>query len=256
VLLRFCLILPWIKLQIAQITLFILMFVQKLTWFASIASAALVGTTLCTVLPATALTITTTAGPQTSEVGATTIDFNSAALGTPNGTNFSGATYTGGVIVNGNVSGQYASPLANNTNYIKVGATNETLTIVLPSLGDYFGAYMGSLDNYNGIAFFNGQTQIASFNGTQVSASCNGSGNQTSTACNPFVNFLAANSTQYFNRVVMTSSAAAFETDNHAFRSAGSAPAPVPPALLGTAFTAAIGAWKVRKQKRALGPVA
>jgi hypothetical protein len=223
------------------------MSLSKLSWLASAASIAVVGTTLGAALPAAALTITTTAGPLTTVAGATTITFDSAALGRPNGTNLSGATYTGGVIVTGNVPRQYASPLNNNTNYIKVGSSAETLRINLPGLGDYFGAFMGSLDSYNGIAFFNGETQVATFTGTQISSTCNGSGSQTNSSCNPFVNFFAQNSSQQFNRVVMTSTSAAFETDNHAFRSSGTA-VPVPPALLGTAFTAVIGALKVRKR--------
>ncbi|MBV8886190.1 MAG: hypothetical protein JO235_19655 [Chroococcidiopsidaceae cyanobacterium CP_BM_RX_35] len=172
----------------------------------------------------------------TSKVsGAVTVDFNGGAAPT------SGfATYTGGAhIVSGSASGLYSAPKGDTTPFLAVGpspnATPVTVNFAAPV--DYFGLYLGTPDSYNSISFFNGSNSIASYTGNQFIAGI--SGTAADDATNPYVDFFANGSSEYFNRVVLDSTRQAFETDNHAYRAVSSVPEPS--ALLGVFAFAALG---------------
>jgi len=105
---------------------------------------------------------------------------------------------------------------------------NGTATLSFASDNDYFGLFWGSIDNYNSIAFFDGDTKVASYSGNQL-APLVANGNQGSWASNRFINFLFTDGFSY-DSVALTSTNYAFETDNHAYRAV---PEPGSLALLG-----------------------
>ncbi len=208
-------------------------------------------------LPASAFTITqggttvTNEGQYTSVAGATTVNFNSPA---PNGGLPSSPVYTSTVgtpaVVTGNSSGQYAAPIGDTTPYLTISPTGSIppsrggtgpVTIDFSSVGgglmNYFGLYWGTIDTYNSIAFYRGATQI----GSTISGGSNGLA-KDSTA---YVNFTFTSPSEYFDRVVLTSTSAAFETDNHAYREV-----PIPPSFLGLLMAGGIGAIKVGRRQR------
>lgn len=135
--------------------------------------------------------------------------------------------------VTGAVSGQYAAPFlsgnngdgfgspnqangADQTNYATTGSSgaysNAAVELLLPGAGHmYLGLLWGSVDNYNTLSFYDGNTLVGSVTGSGVVGSPNGDQGVNGTL---YVNIL---SDVAFNRVVATSSQYAFEFDNLAF---------------------------------------
>lgn len=161
----------------------------------------------------------------TTQSGATTIDFNNGSC-----TTLGYASCTGSYqVVLGNSSGVYAQPFGTTTKYISVpngSIAGNTATLVLGTLSDYFGLYWGSVDTYNTITFYRtgDANPVASYTGSQLSGLI-ANGNQSSNNSNRFVNFFFGS--DRFDRVVLTSTQFAFESDNHAYRVA---PVPLPAA--------------------------
>jgi VCBS repeat-containing protein len=135
---------------------------------------------------------------------------------------FSGSGHAG--VVNGSSSvsaAPFVGPLpgsADTTNYLSVGAGG-TETITFDDEQNAFGLYWGSVDSYNTISFYHGETLVASYTGADVTPLFP-TGNQGSFSSNGYVEFAGLAS---FDKVVLTSSSNAFEIDNI---SAGSVPAP------------------------------
>jgi hypothetical protein len=135
---------------------------------------------------------------------------------TPTGTTGTFATpfasFSGvGVVVNGSVTNQYAAPfmgpgVADATNYL---ATFGKETITFGAEHSVFALYWGSIDTYNTISFYNGNTLVASFTGSAVLPPANG--NTGSFSTNADVEFSNLGN---FNTVVFQSTQAAFEVDN------------------------------------------
>jgi len=180
----------------------------------------------------------------------------------------SGLTVTfagGGRAVQGSVGGQYAAPFlsggngagfgnpigaanqpngADGTIYATTAAGGSSVTILLPENGGagyrYFGLLWGSVDGYNTLSFFDGDTLVGSITGGDVTASPNGNQGVNGTL---YVNIT---STAAFDRVVATSSSFAFEFDNLAFNPTVPVPAP---AALGVFGVALLGlAWARRRR--------
>jgi len=151
--------------------------------------------------------------------GASSHTFQSAPLGAT----FSASGKAG--IVNGSSSvtaAPFVGPLPgakDTTNYLTIGA-NSTETITFASEKNAFGLYWGSLDSYNTIKFYDGTTLVASYTGDEISPLFP-TGNQGSFSSNGYVEFSGLHP---FDKVVLSSSANAFEIDNI---SAGNVPAPV-----------------------------
>ena len=96
------------------------------------------------------------------------------------------------------------------------------LTVDLsPTAADYYGFRWGSIDFYNTVSFYNGNTLLLSLTGTQV---VNGSGGATAGYFNVY-----AGSGESITRVVLESSRSSLESDNHAVRFMSQSLAPYAP---------------------------
>jgi PEP-CTERM motif len=151
-------------------------------------------------------------GVYTTQIaGATTVDFNDDTCG-----QYTSCTGNG-ALVTGNAAGRYASPLGISDSYLSAAYYSPigSVTLTTPGSYDYFGLYWGSLDSYNSIHFYNDETLIGSYQGAEVSPLL-ANGGITSWSSNRYVNFLFTDG-DVFNRIVLTSTNYAFESDNHAF---------------------------------------
>ncbi len=134
--------------------------------------------------------------------------------------------FTGGSSqpVQGALGGQYAAPYLSNGNGAGFGGQPDgadTTTYLSTGIGSieldfsqnlsYLGLLWGSIDNYNTIAFYDGNTFLGSFAGSDILAGANGDQGVNGTL---YVNF---NSDTLFNRVVFSSTQYAFEFDNVAY---------------------------------------
>ncbi|OLP16217.1 hypothetical protein BST81_21675 [Leptolyngbya sp. 'hensonii'] len=154
-------------------------------------------------------------------------------------------TYSAGAtVVQGNVGGQYAAPPGDGSKYLTIspkgsGVVGASGPITITASQDlkYFGFYAGSLDSYNSIKFLSKGVTVGTFGGTQLAALANtvANGDQSKGF---YYNFAADGAGEFFDTVVMDSSGIAFETDNHAFRTA----VPEAGTIAGLAAIGAIGA--------------
>ncbi|MEH2242445.1 Npun_F0296 family exosortase-dependent surface protein [Nostoc sp.] len=197
-------------------------------------------------------------GQYTNIQGATTINFNSGTATDPNG--FVTYSATNG-IVEGSVSGQYATPFGDTTKYLTVapqgvqangqnipGNTGDE-TITFAKAVDYFGLYWGSIDTYNFVDVYSGGNKLATFSGADVPGAP-ANGEQSGSANNVYVNLLANSSIgETFDKVVLRSTGLAFETDNHSYRLAS---VPEPTATLGLLAFGVMSAGSFVKRKSKL----
>jgi hypothetical protein len=154
-------------------------------------------------------------------------DFNSASLGAANFSD-ANATFasTGGasVVVN-SLAGQYAAPYfgpgqpgQDATQYLSVfGGSSEKITLASNLVGNVFGLYIGSLDTYNSIQFFNGSTAGTLITGSDIVTATGMStalSNQNNYNSNRFVEFSGFGP---FTSVVLKSDSNSFEVDNVTF---------------------------------------
>ncbi len=178
-------------------------------------------------------------GLTTSVAGATVVDFNSSLVN-PSG-------YTGGAVKNGSLSGNWASPPGDTSNYFSVGPSTSTPgTVLLNSLSQYFGYFGGSPDTYNSVELWRDTTKLATLTGSYLAsvASVNPNGNWATGA---YWNIWASNSSEYFNKVLFVSGQNAFETDNHASLSA--VPLPAAAWLFGTGLLGLLGLNKRQRKQ-------
>jgi hypothetical protein len=216
-----------------------------------------------------ALTTSTTFAAISGQAGAYTIDFGATTpinnvtsivgnvapgdqiySGSALGNNFS---YTDGALFNNTqlISGIAARPPGSTGNYLSVG--NKNSGNGAPSLGpstlnfskgvSYFGFLWGSPDSYNQVSFWNGATELASFDGSAIKAAPNG--DQTYAR---FFNVYTVGN-EVITKVIFKSNGMAFETDNHAFIS--SVPEPENYAMLLAGLGLIGAAVKRRKAKQA-----
>jgi len=187
-------------------------------------------------------------GFKSSVAGAQTIDFNSGSPSN-NMVTYSGITDN---IVQGSKVNNYAAPAGDASKYLtiaNVGAgiagSTGSITLNFAKAMDYFGLYWGSVDTYNFVDFYSGNSLLKSFGGTDVSRTASGS--WTGASDNVYVNFFA-DPGQSFDKIVLRSTGIAFESDNHAYREA-SAAVPEPTTMAGMALAGA-GFAAARRQKQ------
>jgi hypothetical protein len=163
-------------------------------------------------------------GQFSTVANANTIDFNSGSAPTSGVAQYSATNN----VVTGNVVGKYASPPNNNSAFFTVGpSTNTTATITFTQSVNYFGFFAGSLDSHNSIQFLNGNTVISTLSGTQI-ASLGGFSANGDQKVGLFINIYPSSTNEFFNRIILSSSSFAFETDNHAYRIGNTVDVPVP----------------------------
>jgi hypothetical protein len=124
-------------------------------------------------------------------------------------------TYTNAGIYDGTgglVSGVAAPPVGDMTDFLAV-YSGGTATITTPLL-ESMSVYIGSVDSYNTISFYNGGTLVGSFTGTQLLAPlpAAANGDQSSALTNRTFDFNFGNTP--VNEVVFSSSGNSFEFDN------------------------------------------
>jgi len=206
-------------------------------WIA--AAAVLVAGTATSVAQAGYITTTFTSGMTTQVQGATTYDFDTGAKP---------ATYSGeGWVLPESVSGMAAAPAGDSTPYLSVAFPHssglETFTAAAGQDYNYFGLYWGSIDDYNWLSFYDGNTLLGTITGNDVIQAGTQLGDQTAAGSNRYVNFFLNDMS--FNRIVFGTSAYAFESDNHAF-----AKVSVPePGMLALAFAAMGGLFLMRRRR-------
>jgi hypothetical protein len=163
----------------------------------------------------------------TQVAGATTVNFNNWSCGAY--TN----CYGDGALVTGSVSGRHASPYGITDRYLTVpyDHSSGSVTLTPPGSYNYFGLYWGSLDTYNSINFYDGASQVGSYDGADIYPLL-ANGGQSSWASNRYVNFLFTEG-DMFDRIVLISTNWAFESDNHAFGNISTVPEPGTLALFG-----------------------
>jgi VCBS repeat-containing protein len=130
------------------------------------------------------------------------------------GATFSASGHSG--VVNGSSGGVTAAPYVgpqhggqDTANYLSVGAGGSE-TITFNSEKNSFGLYWGSLDSYNSITFYDGNTIVGFYTGDQFSPLFP-SGNTSSFSSNGYVQFAHL---PLFDKVVLASGQNAFEIDN------------------------------------------
>ena len=194
--------------------------------FSSLANAAYINTSF-------------TGGITTEQAGATVVDFDSGKPG----------YYTGaGSVTTGSVSGQTAAPAGDSTPYLSVAypSSTGTMTATLGASYNYFGLYWGSIDDYNTLKFYSGDSLIATLTGSDVLASGATLGDQVSSGSNRYVNFLFTDAS--YDRIEFSTTQYAFETDNHAFANVHAVAEPGSLALMGLGLTAMGFAARRRRQ--------
>ncbi|TRV05183.1 MAG: hypothetical protein EWV73_01085 [Microcystis wesenbergii Mw_QC_B_20070930_S4D] len=121
-------------------------------------------------------------------------------------------SYTGGSIRQGDAPGFWAAPSNNTSNYLSVDPFSGTTSVISApndTLWKYFGLYWGSIDDYNSIEFWKDNTRIAYYSGSDIATLLN--------LQEGYINFDVNNNDGYFNKIILTSTQQAFESDNHAF---------------------------------------
>ncbi|MEA5516264.1 PEP-CTERM sorting domain-containing protein [Nodularia sp. UHCC 0506] len=212
-------------------------------------SLALLGTSIVfmSANPASAISLTkggstlvSGEGQYTNIQGATTINFNDGVAPSSGLVTYSANTQ----IVQGNKSGEYATPFGNTSKYLTVSPNTGNVTINFAAALDYFGFYWGSIDTYNFVDVYSGGSLIKTFSGADVPGAP-ANGEQSGNVNNVYVNLLGGQG-ETFDKVVFRSTGFAFENDNHSYRLAT---VPEPTTILGLLAFGALGGGSLLKRK-------
>lgn len=151
---------------------------------------------------------------------------------------------SGGTVVSGNLANIYAAPLGDLSNfaYISNGQTYELTAPVIRG----FSFYLGSVDSFNSISFYNGGSLLDTFTGSALAPPADG--DQTSANTNRRYNFNFNGATA--TRIVLESSGNSMEWDTIAIPSA--IPEPATWAMMITGFGLMGAALRRRRQTGAV----
>jgi hypothetical protein len=126
-----------------------------------------------------------------------------------------GVAFSGGAFIANNAPGTAAgisaTPAGDTTNYMSImGGQYETLTF--SGNRNSFGLYWGSIDAYNEIQFFSGNSLVATYFGNTLNAvpPVGSNGDQFLLATNAYIMFSGLS----FDKVKLSSSGNSFEFDN------------------------------------------
>jgi hypothetical protein len=139
------------------------------------------------------------------------------------GVNFSGTAIIAKNAA-GTAAGISATPAGDTTNYLSIlGGRSETLTF--SGVQNRFGLYWGSIDSYNSVAFYlgNSATPFLTLFGNTLNAvpALGFDGNQAAALTNAYVTFTGLS----FDKTVLASSGNSFEFDNISY-GVGAVPEP------------------------------
>ncbi|WP_271253993.1 Npun_F0296 family exosortase-dependent surface protein [Pseudanabaena sp. Chao 1811] len=149
-----------------------------------------------------------------------------------------------------------AAPLGDTSKYLAVqpdpsiedsvpGFTLGAILYNSPTLLSTFAIYWGSADASNKVEFFNGNTLIQAFTGSDVFGA-NANGSWTDPKSNRYVTFTASSPNYKFDKIRFSTEQIAFEFDAVAPR-----PVPAPVVIPGIALAAAFFGSKALKKKQA-----
>ena len=174
--------------------------------------ALTVSMSLGALAPAKAAVVIASTQPGVTSSGGPEVTFDTSSVGSSPSGVLSGSTgiFSGnGTIQNTSVSGQYAQPAGDLTNYLAIRAGQQEV-ISFTTVQNLFGFLLGSSDTFNSFVFKLGGvggTTEGLFTGADLLSP--GDGNQISSLTNGYVNFAGA-----FDTVILTSSTNALEIDN------------------------------------------
>jgi hypothetical protein len=178
--------------------------------FRNVSAAAVLGVLAGAALPAAAAPINTTVEAIGSigfgaKAGSTVFDFNA---GLPSDPHFSAAGSAFGLYT-GTLAGTAATPFGDSSQYYSTGLGSTTITF--DETTTYLGFLWGSVDGYNSIQFYDGDTLIGTIGGASILNPANGDQGIGGTF---YVNFEVAGG---FDRVKLISNGFSFEIDDLAY---------------------------------------
>ncbi len=121
-----------------------------------------------------------------------------------------GWSFSGGITQS--VSNTTAAEPAGDTSVYGAGEPGNSLTVTAPKDLSDLSVYIGSLDSYNTISFYNGATLVGSFTGTALALPIS-NGDQLNGLTNRRYDFTFTGGTDV-NKIVFASTKPAFEIDN------------------------------------------
>ena len=216
---------------------------------------------------ARAVVVTASSGPFSAGNSNTNNDITFDGLATPNtfaGTSIKwgaapaslgGIAFSGTAIIAKNAAGTAAgisaTPAGDTTNYMSIlGGKSETLTF--SGTQNKFGLYWGSINSYNSIAFYlgNSATPFLTLFGNTLNAvpALGFNGDQSGALTNAYVTFTGLS----FDKIVLASSGNSFEFDNISYGNVGPVPEPSTWAMMLLGFAGLGFVYRRRRSRLAV----
>jgi hypothetical protein len=188
--------------------------------------------------------------------GVFNIDFNNGTAPTTGPVQYSFENGSRSSIRQDNWAPSGAAGQVNTGKYLAV-FNGDKVTMNLDTQFNYFGIDWGAISDNNTFSFFNGNTQVASYNTQDINPLATVVGQSHGGQKNGYVHFFTTGANESFNRIVISQSSNAgggFESDNHSFKRGtgvfdpNPTKTPEPTAMLGLALASGAA---VLKRKRA-----
>ncbi len=191
-----------------------------------------------TVTPAEATTVSLVTGVLNAPSDALYQDFDSFAPGTYSSLSWGSVTLAADPFVSNDPDPNFVLGTGEVGNHFVGIPGGSALTFTFAAPANYFGLLWGTVDSFNTMTFYDGDTAIASFTGTDLL-------DPPDSTSAIYANFFADGGT--FTSVTLTSSADSFEFDN--VRVAAT-PLPAALGLFGSAIVG-MGALGLRRRRQA-----